>query len=227
MCQSPTIIKRNVAFNASSNGPDVTSRSNFLWHKLKKCIITTTNLHANIHKHSGRKWERRGGKRVRGRLADKGWHVPASINSPERLTVRNKALYTRHSDKQRSTGTTRPCVCVCVWQSFTMSALYSQVPDDNRHPPETFTKHLISICALSLPLFSILLIIYSHFFCPSQLDSTILLFVKSTDLHYYCCFLFLPFPSFSSYFLLFTFFYISLYLITRCCYDSVKLSASC
>lgn len=163
------------------------------------CIITTTNLHANIHRHSGRKWERRGGKRVRGRLADKGWHVPASINSPERLTVRNKALYTRHSDKQRSTGTTRPCVC--VWQSFTMSALYSQVPDDNRHPPETFTKHLISICALSLPLFSILLIIYSHFFCPSQLDSTILLFVKSTDLHYYCCFLFLPFPSFSSDFL--------------------------
>ena len=72
----------------------------------------------------------------RGRLADRGWHVPMSINSPERLIVRNKALYTSHSDKRRSTGTTLSvcecaCVCVCVCLTkFTMSAPFPQVPTD-------------------------------------------------------------------------------------------------
>ena len=83
-----------------------------------------------------------------------------SINSPERLIVRNKALYTSHSDKRRSTGTTLSvceCACVCVCVSDKVYYVCSLSSGPNRHTPETLPKHSISICTLSLSLFPSLL----------------------------------------------------------------------
>ncbi len=91
-------------------------------------------------------------ERQRGRLTDKGWHVPMSINSPERLIVRNKALYTSHSDKQRSTGTTRPrmcvfmCVWMCLWVCLTKFYYVCSLFLSSQQTRDTFPKHLISIC---------------------------------------------------------------------------------
>lgn len=88
-----------------------------------------------------------------------------SINSPERQIVGNKALYTSHSDKQKSTGTQGVCVCVCVYlyvrERETVCVLNKvllcvfssfQVPTDAKHPSDS--KHLISICTSSGSLLS-------------------------------------------------------------------------
>lgn len=144
-----------------------------IWQEERKKVMHAST-HTNVQGVRGRDIGRE-----RGRLADKGWHVPMSINSLERLIVRNKALYTSHSDKQRSTGATRQCVCTsrCVCVSKFYSAPFPQVPTGKRHPPEILPKHLISICTLSLSLFSTLLpsLFSLHFFlkpvvlCPPRL----------------------------------------------------------
>lgn len=102
---------------------------------LKKCIImwSETDRRPNAserrytcsenkrHRCSGkRKWERD--------LQHEGWHVPMSINSLERLTVRNKALYTSYSDRRRSKGTTRPCMCICVFVCASDKVLLHLLP---------------------------------------------------------------------------------------------------
>ena len=119
--------------SASRDGSHAASwRTTWLWYQnliggdeLMSCVQAQSNVERERETHT-----------ERGRLADRGWHVPMSINSPERLIVRNKALYTSHSDKRRSTGTTLSvcecaCVCVCVCLTkFTMSAPFPQVPTD-------------------------------------------------------------------------------------------------
>lgn len=105
-------------------------------------------------------------KRHRERLTDKGWHVPVSINSPERLIVRYKALYTSYSNKQRSTGTTRHYLCVSD-KVLLLPFLRSQQTRDS--PPETLPKHLMSICTSSHSLLSTPLpSLFSLHFFPSS-----------------------------------------------------------
>ena len=126
-------------------------RTTWLWYQtliggdeLMPCV----QAQSNVERERDTEW---------GRLTDRGWHVPMSINSPERLIVRNKALYTSHSDKRRSTGTTRHCVHARVCVSDKVYYVCSLSSGPNRHTPETLPKHLISICTLSLSLFPTLL----------------------------------------------------------------------
>lgn len=68
------------------------------------------------------------------RLTDKDGHFSVSINNSER----NKAFYTKRSDEQRSSGTTRHCVCmrVCLCVCY--------IPMPEKHP-KVFNQSLLNV----------------------------------------------------------------------------------